>query len=287
MTRSRRFLQLDVFTAAAMRGNPLAVVVDGDGLDDETMQRFAAWTNLSETTFLLPPDDPLADYRVRIFTPDHEMPFAGHPTLGSCMAWLHSGGAPKQPGLVRQSCPIGIVDIDVSGARPAFFAPDTRIAPVEDGIVQGVVKALGLGPDSVVNAVHLHNGPEWVLLELASVAELLNVDRTCAANVEIPAMALGLIAQQADDADTDYEVRMFSQSLGGNVEDPITGSLNAAIACWLREHGRLPMDQTVTVAQGTCLDREGRVYFHVSADDPKRLLIGGDVQQVIEGVVQL
>ena len=284
MTRTRRFLQVDVFGAVPTRGNALAVVVDGEGLDAETMQRFAAWTNLSETTFLLSPDDASADYRVRIFTPTHEMRFAGHPTLGSCMSWLHAGGVPREAGTVRQECPIGIVEIDVSGAAPAFIAPPTEIAPMADAEREAIVTGLGIAPERVVGAARLDNGPDWALLELAAAADVLAVDSARAVGIEIETHSIGLIGRQEADADTDYEVRMFAPK--ANIgEDPITGSLNAAVARWLAANGRLEGD--LVIAQGTRIDRLGRVHVRPDPDDASRIAIGGEVHVLVEGRVTL
>ena len=173
----RRFIQCDVFSPLPLQGNGLAVVVDAQGVTDEQMQRFAAWTNLAETTFLLPPTDPSADYRVRIFTPVREMPFAGHPTLGSCASWLHSGGVPKTPGLVRQECGVGIVEVDVSQAPVfSFSAPATTIKPMDPAHREDIMRTLGLPPEAVANTAELCNGPVWQLFELNSAAQVLAVD---------------------------------------------------------------------------------------------------------------
>ena len=172
MTQQRRFIQCDVFTATPTRGNALAVIVDGiaDGvaLNDEQMQTVAAWTNLAETTFLFPPEHPDADYKVRIFTPSREMLFAGHPTLGSCFSWLHTGGKPKTAGVVKQECGVGIVEIDISNDPPAFVAPPTSIDPLPDENLQAIIKALDINPAHVVNSKLLVNGPTWHVLELQS-----------------------------------------------------------------------------------------------------------------------
>ena len=156
---SRRFVQCDVFTSVPTKGNGLAVVIDGAGLSDEEMQGFAAWTNLAETTFLLSPTATEADYKVRIFTPAREMLFAGHPTLGSCAAWLRSGGRPKIQSVVKQECGVGIVDIDLSGRIPAFAAPKTTVAPLPDDKLKAIMSALGLTPDRILSTAQLSNGP--------------------------------------------------------------------------------------------------------------------------------
>lgn len=278
----RRFMQCDVFTATAIQGNGLAVVIDGDGVSDDLMQSFAAWTNLAETTFLLPATDPAADYRVRIFTPAREMPFAGHPTLGSCAAWLHAGNTPRQSDTVIQECAIGLVPIDISGAIPAFVAPPTKIAPLPAQNIDALVSVLGLRPDQVVNAAHLNNGPVWQTLELATAADVLAVD---ANKVRWPEyVGVSLVGAYPPGSPCDYEVRNISPSSGMS-EDPITGSLNAAIACWLLQQGRL--NGPLTMAQGTNVNRTGRVYLCTSPADPTCVYVGGETQIVIDGTVDL
>lgn len=261
------------------KGNGLAVVVDGDGLTDHQMQAFAAWTNLAETTFLTKPAAPGADYAVRIFTPGREMPFAGHPTLGSCVAWLHCGGVPAQPGVVRQECAIGVVDIDITGDVPAFVAPPTAVAPLPDADRARLIAALGLDPAQVVRAAQLDNGPLWQVLELASAADVLAID---AARVAWPEfVALGVVGPYPDGAAADFEVRNLAPSSGMS-EDPITGSLNAAIVQWMHEEGRLTRD--LVMSQGTLMGREGRVFVSFAGDTIK---IGGHVQILIDGAVTI
>lgn len=276
----RRFIQCDVFSATPTKGNALAVVVDGDGLSDETMQRFARWTNLAETTFLMKPEVPEADYKVRIFTPAREMPFAGHPTLGSCMVWLEAGGIPRDKNLIRQQCQIGIIEIDLSAGMPAFAAPPTKIAPMEPTENMRIRKQLGLRPDQIVNAVELSNGPVWQLFELRSAAEVLEVDSS---KVKWPEFkAIGLLGKANGDTNVDYEVRMLAPSSGMS-EDPITGSLNAAIAKWLLSINRLT--ENIIVSQGTSIQREGRV--SIRPDKNGTVWIGGDVHMIVEGVARL
>jgi len=279
--KARRFLQVDVFSPVPTQGNALAVVVDGDGLTDQAMQRFAAWTHLAETTFLLPPRDPLADYRVRIFTPAREMPFAGHPTLGSCAAWLHCGGRPREPGRVRQECGVGIVEIDVGDdGELAFGAPPTRVRPMPDDRLSAIADALQIPPDAVLHAAELDNGPVWQALHLASADAVLAVDSS---RVRWPAfLGIGLIGAHPPGAECDYEVRMLAPSSGLS-EDPITGSLNAALAHWMRADGRLA--GPVTVAQGTRIGRLGRVSVRPTADGGIR--IGGRTHRLIEGTLSL
>ena len=282
MARSRRFIQCDVFTAHPTKGNALAVVVDGDGLSDTRMRDFAAWTNLAETTFLLPALDPLADYKVRIFTPSREMPFAGHPTLGSCAAWLHCGGVPREDGLVRQECGVGIVEIDIESSLPAFVAPPTDIEPLADADREAIVRALALDPQKVVASARLNNGPIWQVLELQDADDVLAVDSSL---VRWPAFAsIGLIGAHPTGGECDYEVRMLAPSSGMS-EDPITGSLNSALAHWLLRQGRL--DKDLLIAQGTRISRAGRVIVRPDAAVPGRVLIGGESHILIEGNVVL
>lgn len=282
-SQHRRFIQCDVFTSTPTRGNALAVVIDGDGLTDEQMQTFAAWTNLAETTFLLPPTHPDADYRVRIFTTTREMLFAGHPTLGSCASWLRTGGTPQLPGLVRQECGVGLVDIDISGERPAFVAPPTAIEQLPGSDEQRIVQALGLSPASVVNTARLDNGPVWQVLELASADDVLKADSLGVSWPEYK--AVGLIGAHAPESECDYEVRMLAPSSGMS-EDPITGSLNAAIAHWLQQQQRLT--EPLLIGQGQCINRVGRVYITPDKlDRSSRVLIGGETHILIEGTVLL
>ncbi|MDX8347242.1 PhzF family phenazine biosynthesis protein [Cognatiyoonia sp. IB215446] len=275
----RRFLQCDVFSAVPTKGNGLAVVVDAKGMTTAQMQDFAAWTNLAETTFLLPPTMPDADYAVRIFTPGREMPFAGHPTLGSCAAWLHSGGQPQEPGLVRQECQIGLVEIDISGDVPAFVAPPTQVSALPSSDQLRLTKALGLDASQIVRSAQLNNGPVWQVLELTDAATVLAID---ADRVRWPEfVGLGVVGPHSTGAAADYEVRNLAPSSGMS-EDPITGSLNAAIAQWMHAEGRL--DRALVMAQGTVLGREGRVFVDST---PRGVTIGGHVHVLIDGTVDL
>lgn len=276
----RRFLQVDVFSPQPTRGNGLAVVVDADGLDDTAMQRFAAWTQLAETTFLLRPTEAGADYRVRIFTPAREMPFAGHPTLGSCAAWLHAGGRPASAGRVVQQCAIGLVAIDVSNAGEyAFAAPPVTVRPMDPPRREAIVAALGLDPARIVRCAELDNGPVWQAFELDSADAVLAVDATRVRYPEF--LGIGLVGPHAAGADCDLEVRMLAPSSGLR-EDPITGSLNAALAGWRRAEGRLAAAQRV--AQGTAIGRLGRVSVRPDGDT---IWIGGAVHVLVEGTVRL
>jgi len=279
--KKRRFIQCDVFSPVPTQGNGLAVIVDAEGLSDNQLQTFAAWTNLAETTFILPPADPVADYRLRIFTPTREMLFAGHPTLGSCAAWLHVGGVPKQKGLVRQECGIGTVDIDVSGEKYAFVAPPTRIDRLPDENLLAISKALDISSQSILHTALLDNGPVWQVLQLESAEKVLAVDSL---RVRWPEFkAIGLIGAHKAGELCDYEVRLLAPSSGMS-EDPITGSLNAALAHWLHSEGRL--DQSITIAQGTIINRHGLVLVTPGGDSGK-ILIGGDTHIIIDGFVTL
>jgi len=277
--RDRRFIQCDVFSPIPTQGNGLAVVVDGEDLSDEQMQTFAAWTNLAETTFILPPTEPLADYKLRIFTTTREMLFAGHPTLGSCAAWLHCGGEPKQKNLVRQECGVGLVDIDVSDPKFAFVAPPTKIEAMPESQFLDIIDTLKIPAQAVLHTAILDNGPVWQVLQLETTDQVLAVDSSL---VKWPEnKPVGLIGAHGTNHECDYEVRMLAPSSGMS-EDPITGSLNAALAHWLAAEGRL--DQAVTIAQGTNIKRHGRVSITPRGND---VLIGGDTHILIDGQVTL
>jgi PhzF family phenazine biosynthesis protein len=279
MTRPRRFLQVDVFCDQPAKGNGLAVVVDADGLSPQQMQDFAAWPNLAETTFLLPPDDPAADYRVRIFTPTKEMRFAGHPTLGSAISWLHCGGVPRDSGRLMQECDIGLVEVDLSTTHPAFVAPPTEITPMPEAERARLIAAMQIDPAWVKNTICLNNGPAWNLFELQDAAQVLAVDASLTRSPDHA--GLSLIGTHSAGEPCAYEVRNIAPS-SGMVEEPITGSLNAAIAHWLAATDRLP-DQ-MTVAQGSAIGRPGRVNYRKRGD---QVLIGGAVNILIDGQVTL
>ena len=280
--KSRRFVQCDVFSPVPTQGNALAVVVDGQDLSEEQMRRFSAWTNLAETTFLLPPEDPRADYRVRIFTPTREMPFAGHPTLGSCAAWLDAGGVPREPGVVRQECGVGIVDIEIGQAHAlAFRAPSTAIRPMSANQFETIVEALEIPRDIILHTAELDNGPTWQVLQLESAEAVLAVESS---RVRWPTFkAIGLIGAQPRGAECDFEVRMLAPSSGMS-EDPITGSLVSAIAHWMQAEGRLR--GPITIAQGTAIGRRGRVSIR-PGKDKGGILVGGQTHILIQGTVTL
>jgi PhzF family phenazine biosynthesis protein len=309
LMKSRPFQQVDVFTATAYRGNPLAVVVDGTDLDDAAMQRFAQWTNLSETTFLLPPTAPTADYRVRIFTPGGELPFAGHPTIGSCHAWLRAGNKPKAPGLVVQECGAGLVPLRREGDRLAFAAPPLKRSAPSPALLAKVAGALGLKAQQIIAAQMLQNGPAWLglLLDNADAVLQLRPDHRLLKELGVEVGVAGVpvahdsslligrsnrearafgnravAVQDADDIGIDIEVRAFAASVGVE-EDPVTGSLNAGLAEWLIGEGHMP--ERYVAAQGQCLGRAGRVYIERDAEG--KIWVGGDAVTCIDGHVTL
>ncbi len=274
----RRFAQLDVFAEEPLLGNPLAVVVDADGLDDRQMQSFASWTNLSETTFLLPPSDSSADYRVRIFTPTEELPFAGHPTLGSAHAWLAHAGTPRQPGMLIQECGVGLVKVRKEGPRLSFEAPQLlRSGVAEESIIIEACDSLGISRSAILSAAWVDNGPGWLGLLLGSAEEVLAVKpRTMN-------LSVGIVGPYPAGAPFAYEVRAFYSGGGTTLEDPVTGSLNASLAQWLVGDGRVK--PPYTASQGTAMARAGRV--HISTDESGALWVGGNVVSCIEGFVDI
>jgi len=285
---SRRYNAVDVFTAKPLLGNPLAVVHDGTGLSDAEMLKFTQWTNLSETTFLLPPTDTAADYRVRIFFPGGELPFAGHPTLGTCHAWLSAGGRPKNPDEVVQQCGVGLVRVRRDGTRLAFAAPPLRRSgPVDDATVDSIARSLRIKRSAIHDSQWVSNGPGWVAVMLGSREELLALKPDLAnfepsdIGVVAPVPKVGAIAPLANGEEALFEVRAFIGG-GGPFEDPVTGSLQAGLAMWLIGSGRAP-DRYVAV-QGTALGRDGRVYVEKRGQD---IWIGGDCVTLVEGTVDL
>lgn len=270
-----RFSQVDVFGREPLAGNPLAVVHGADALSTAAMQSFARWTNLSETTFLLAPTTAAADYRVRIFTTSGELPFAGHPTLGSAHAWLSAGGTPRTPGTVVQECGAGLVDIRLDGAELAFAAPPLiRSGAVGPDDLAHAVGSLGVRPDRVVDAAWIDNGPGWLGLLLATADDVLALTPDFAAMAPLDVAVIG----PHQDGPADYEVRSFYDT----VEDPVTGSSNAGFALWLTRAGLAP--SSYTVRQGTALGRDGRVDV-TTADD--RVWIGGTTRTLVTGEVDL
>lgn len=278
-SRRRSFTQVDVFTAEPYRGNPLAVVVDAEGLTTEQMQQFANWTNLSETTFLFPPTHPDADYGVRIFTGREEFPFAGHPTLGSAHAWLEAGGVPKQDGVLVQECGAGLVRVKRDGARLAFAAPPlTRSGPVDEGDLAGIAAGLRLPRRALLDASWLVNGPQWIGVLLESADDVLAITPDYAA---MDGLNVGVIGPHGDGGSADFEVRTFIPG-DAAAEDPVTGSFNAGAAQWLISSGRAPA--SYTAAQGTVLGRAGRVSVNAIEDD---IWVGGSSTTCISGSVAI
>jgi len=277
---AHRYTEVDVFTSTPTHGNPVAVVHDADGLTDAQLAAFARWTNLSETTFLLRPTRPGADYRVRIFTPGGELPFAGHPTIGTCHAWLAAGGAPAAGGTVTQECELGLVTLRRDDDRLAFAAPAPRQdRALEDGELAALRDVLSLPADAVVEHRLLDNGPAWPVLLLDSADRVLGLRADWSRTVP---GKLGVVAPHAPGGDVAFEVRAFAPGIGVP-EDPVTGSLNASVGQWLTRTGRAP-DRYVA-AQGTAIGRAGRV--HVERDADGQVWVGGDAVTVVEGTVRL
>ena len=277
--RLRPFAQVDVFSPEPYRGNPLAVVLDAAGLSADDMQRFANWTNLSETTFLLPPSAPGADYRVRIFTGSEEFPFAGHPTLGSAHAWLEAGGIPGEDGMLVQECGAGLVRVKRDGGRLAFAAPPlTRSGPVAEGHLTRIAAGLRMPREALLDASWLVNGPDWigVLLESAEQVLAIRPDYTAMAGLKV-----GVIGPHPAGSAIGFEVRTFIPG-DAAAEDPVTGSFNAGAAQWLIRSGLAP--ESYVAAQGTVLGRSGRVHLDAVGED---IWVGGSSVSCIEGFVLL
>jgi len=302
--QQRPYKQVDVFTATPYLGNPLAVVLDANGLDDAAMQDFARWTNLSETTFVLPPNQSTADYRVRIFTPGGELPFAGHPTLGTCHAWLEAGGQPKNKEVIVQECAKGLITIrrGASKASLAFEAPSLQRTAPSPVVLAQVASALGIKAVQITAAQVLDNGPVWLGLLLDSpetVLQLLpNHQELAKLGIKVgvagiyPTSPQPLIAKANREAKAftqresttapDLEVRAFAAYMGIN-EDPVTGSLNASLAQWLMAEGS--MAAHYTASQGVCMGRAGQV--DLQRDAQGRVWVGGQSVTCIDGQVTL
>lgn len=289
----RAFKQVDVFTATPYRGNPVAVVLEADGLADDEMQRIAHWTNLSETTFVLAPTDPGADYRVRIFTPGSELPFAGHPTIGTCHAWLEAGGRPATARTIVQECGVGLVTLRRdTDDRLAFAAPPLmRSGPVDEADIERACRVLGIDRSEVVDAQWADNGPGWLAVMLGSAEEVLALQPDFGAGdgydigvvgphpvgVVGPAK-IGAVARTG--SDPAIEVRAFFRAGGTAAEDPVTGSLNAAVAQWLLADGTLTAPYVAS--QGTALGRAGRVHVHQADGE---IWVGGDAVTCVDGTI--
>ena len=281
----REFRQVDVFSAESFRGNPVAVVHGADDMSEEDMQLFARWTNLSETTFLLAPADPRADYRLRIFTPERELLFGGHPTLGSAHAWLEAGGRPASADRLVQECGVGLVPLrrtpgagQDAPSQLAFQAPPLiRSGPVDDALLDEVAESLGVGRAEIVDAQWADNGPGWIAVEMASAEAVL------ALAPGRPTRSIGVVGPYPPGSPEAFEVRAFTPLVAGAGEDPVTGSLNAALALWLLSAGKACAPYTVS--QGTVLGRRGRV--RVTTSDDGSVWVGGATRTLITGTVQL
>lgn len=274
----RPFSQVDVFTTTPYRGNPVAVVHDADGLTTDEMQRFAHWTNLSETTFVLPPSEPDADYHVRIFTPVSELPFAGHPTLGTCHAWLEAGGTPKEGDIIIQQCTAGLIPIRRTPDGLAFAAPPLiRSGAVEESLVQRIAELLNIGRAAIRDAAWVDNGPGWVAIMLESA------DAVLALRPRPIDLDLGVVGPHPPGSPHAFELRAFFPKDGATVEDPVTGSLNASVAQWLLGSGQATAPYIAS--QGTALGRAGRV--HITQDAEGTIWVGGGTVTCIHGEVEL
>jgi len=271
---TRWFSQVDVFGSGPCSGNPVAVVLEAEGLSDEEMQRFARWTNLSETTFVLPPTDPGADYRVRIFTPVLELPFAGHPTLGTCHAWLEAGGEPSDPETIVQECGAGLVRVRHVEEGLAFAAPPlVRSGPASKDEIARVASTLNLHLREILAVEWVDNGPGWIAVLLESAERVLQL-RPGPLDFD-----LGVVGFHPEGREERIEVRAFFPVNGVAMEDPVTGSLNASVAQWLLGSGRLIAPYTAT--QGGAIGRAGRV--QISRDEDDAIWVGGRTATVISG----
>jgi PhzF family phenazine biosynthesis protein len=274
----RSFCEVDVFTTEPYTGNPVAVVLDGAGLADGQMQRFSQWMNLSETTFVLPPSSAGADYQVRIFTPSRELPFAGHPTLGTCHAWLSAGGTPERPDVIVQECAAGLVPVRRTAEGLAFAAPPLlRSGPTGEPLAEHVAAVLGLQRAEIVDVEWADNGPGWVAVLLASA------DAVLAVRPGLVDLDVGVAGPYPPGSPEAFEVRAFVPNNGATAEDPVTGSLNASLAQWLLRTGRA--SAPYVVSQGTVLGRAGRV--HISRDADGTIWVGGKVVICVKGHAEL
>ncbi len=277
----RSFSQVDVFATGGFSGNPVAVIHDADGITTEQMLEITAWTNLSEATFLLPPTSADADYLVRIFCPGRELPFAGHPTLGTCAAWLAAGGVPRDPDRIVQECGAGLIPIRRDEGRLGFAAPPmTRTGPIDPVLLATRLQQLGLTAGDVVASSWIDNGPGWMGVLLASADAVLDVPIPSAL---IPGFDVGLIGPHHDGGECAIEVRgLFADAAGQIREDPVTGSLNASVAQWLTRLGRL--STPYVAAQGTAIGRRGRVFVDAAGGD---IWVGGDTTVTVSGSIAI
>lgn len=289
----RRFKQLDVFASQPFRGNPLAVILDSDGLSSREMAQIANWMNLSETAFLLPPTEPEADYRVRIFTPSTELAFAGHPTIGSAHAWLQAGGQPSLPGTVVQQCEVGLVPLRLDGPQLAFAAPPLiRSGPVDETDLAMACDVLGLDGSEPLGAQWVDNGAGWMAIQLASATDVLALSPNLSAAESYDIGVVGVYPQaeighldptegQEQSDQPAVEVRAFFRAGGQPIEDPVTGSLNASLGQWLVSSGQLTAPYIAS--QGTAIGRAGRVYI---SEINGQIWAGGQATTRIEGTIE-
>jgi PhzF family phenazine biosynthesis protein len=277
----RPFQQVDVFSTDPLLGNPVAVVHDAEGLTTEQMERFTRWTNLSEATFVLPPSDPAADYRVRIFSQVGELPFAGHPTLGSCHAWLRAGGQPHDTERIVQECGAGLIPLRRVDGMLAFKAPPlTRSGPVGSEDLVRIARVLGIAAGDIIDSQWADNGPGWVVVMLASAEAVLALSPSGSGEH----IDIGVVGMYPPGSECAYEVRaIFNNEHGDILEDPVTGSLNASLAQWLVGSGRV--SPPYTASQGTAIGRAGRPRINVDASGA--IWVGGATTTRIEGSVDI
>ncbi|NGN63425.1 PhzF family phenazine biosynthesis protein [Streptomyces sp. A7024] len=276
--RWRSFAQVDVFTEVPYLGNPVAVVLDGDGIADDEMAGLAKWTNLSETTFIVPPASDEADYGLRIFTPGGEIPFAGHPTLGSAHAWLEAGGTPKAPGVLTQECGLGLVRVRRHDNGLSFRAPARRRSgPLEDAHVDRIARGLRIDRARITGHQWVDNGPGWAGVQLASAAEVLALEPD---EQHMRDLTLGVVGAHPEGAPEQFEVRAFALPQGVR-EDPVTGSLTAGLAQWLVGDGRAP--RAFRVGQGAALGRKGVLTVETQGED---IWVGGASVTCVRGTLQ-
>lgn len=280
MSRSRTFAQVDVFSAQPYKGNPVAVILDGEGLTDEEMRAVARWTNLSETTFVLPPTSDAADYRLRIFTPGGELPFAGHPTLGSAHAWLENGGTPRTPQKIVQEVAAGLVEIRRGEGILSFAAPPTtRAGELEDAYLEQVIAAFGIPRTKVLSHQWVDNGPGWAVIRLATAQEVLDLDPDLSL---IPDAMVGAIGAYPEGSKHAFEMRTFAPGVGV-AEDPVCGSMNASVGQWLTRTGEVA--RTYSVSQGAKLGRAGDIT--ITPDETGAVWVGGATTTLFRGTALL
>lgn len=280
MSRSRDFAQVDVFSPTPYLGNPVAVVLDATQLDDQAMQRLARWTNLSEATFVLAPTTPEADYRLRIFTPGGELPFAGHPTLGSAHAWLEHGGSPHHQDRIVQECGAGLVEVRRDAGILSFAAPPTqRTGDLDEEYLEQIVSAFGIGPEQVLAHQWVDNGPGWAVLQLATAQEVLDLEPDLS---RIPTAMVGAIGSYPPGSQHAFELRTFAPGVGV-AEDPVCGSMNASVGQWLTSTAAVPAGYKVS--QGARLGRAGDIT--ITADADGTVWVGGATTTCFRGTATL